>query len=88
MPPREGITGVRHMCLAIPMKVVELEGSFGKVEAEGVRRKVSLQLLPDVNLGDYVLVHAGFAIEKIDEQEAKRTLDLLAELALAQEGEP
>lgn len=76
------------MCLAIPMKVVELEGSFGKVEAEGVRRKVSLQLLPDVNLGDYVLVHAGFAIEKIDEQEAKRTLDLLAELALAQEGEP
>jgi hydrogenase expression/formation protein HypC len=82
------MTGVEHMCLAIPMKVVELEGSFGKVEAEGVRRKVSLQLLPDVNLGDYVLVHAGFAIEKIDEQEAKRTLDLLAELALAQEGEP
>jgi len=76
------------MCLAVPMKVVELEGSFGKVEAEGVRRKVSFQLLPNVNLGDYVLIHAGFAIEKIDEEEAKRTLDLLAELALAQEGEP
>lgn len=76
------------MCLAVPMKVVELEGSFGKVEVEGVKRKVSFQLLPEVKLGDYVLVHAGFAIEKINEEEAKRTLELLTELAIAQEQGP
>jgi len=73
------------MCLAIPMKLIEAEGPFGKVEVEGVKRKVSLQLLPDVEVGEYVLVHAGFAIEKINEEEAKRTLQLLDELALTQE---
>lgn len=71
------------MCLAIPMKVVEIEGDFGKVEVEGVRRKASFQLLPGVEVGDYVLIHAGFAIEKINEEEAKKTLDLLSELALS-----
>jgi len=75
------------MCLAVPMKVVEVDGSFGKVDAEGVKRKVSFQLMPDVKVGDYVLVHAGFAIEKINEKEAKRTLQLLSELALAQQEE-
>jgi hydrogenase expression/formation protein HypC len=73
------------MCLAIPMKVIEAEGQFGKVEVEGVKRKVSFQLLPDVEVGDYVLIHAGFAIERINEEEAKKTLQLLTELALAQE---
>lgn len=73
------------MCLAIPMKVVEADGPFGKVEVEGVRRKVSFQLLPEAKVGDYVLVHAGFAIERINEEEARRTLQLLAELAFAQE---
>jgi hydrogenase expression/formation protein HypC len=76
------------MCLAIPMKVIEIEGAFGKVDIEGVKRKVSFQLLPDVQIGDYVLIHAGFAIERINEEEAKRTLDLLSELALAQEENP
>ena len=75
------------MCLAVPVKVVEVDGSFGKVDAEGVKRKVSFQLMPDVKVGDYVLVHAGFAIEKINEKEAKRTLQLLSELALAQQEE-
>ncbi len=75
------------MCLAIPMKVVEIEDAFGKVEIEGVKRKVSFQLLPGVEVGDYVLVHAGFAIERINEEEAKKTLELLSELALAQEEE-
>jgi len=75
------------MCLAIPMKVIEADGPFGKVEVEGVKRKVSFQLMPEVKVGDYVLVHAGFAIEKINEEEAKRTLQLLTELALAQETE-
>ncbi|NQT84726.1 HypC/HybG/HupF family hydrogenase formation chaperone [bacterium] len=75
------------MCLAIPMKLIEADGPFGKVEIEGVKRKVSLQLLPDAEVGDYVLVHAGFAIERINEEEAKKTLQLLTELALAQEAE-
>jgi hydrogenase expression/formation protein HypC len=75
------------MCLAIPMKVLDIEGTFGTVEIEGVKRKVSFQLLPHVEVGDYVLVHAGFAIEKINEEEARKTLDLLSELAMAQEEE-
>lgn len=75
------------MCLAIPMKLIESDGPFGKVEIEGIKRKVSLQLLPDAEVGDYVLVHAGFAIERINEEEAKKTLQLLTELALAQEAE-
>jgi len=70
------------------MRVLEIDGHFGKVEVEGVKRKVSFQLLPDVEVGDYVLVHAGFAIERINEEEARKTLDLLSELALAQEEEP
>jgi hydrogenase expression/formation protein HypC len=76
------------MCLAVPMKVVEIDGPFGKVETEGVRRKVSFQLLPDVQTGDYVLIHAGFAIERINEEEAKITLELLNELADAQDQQP
>ena len=73
------------MCLAIPMKVVEADGPFGTVELERVKRKANFQLLPDVKVGDYVLIHAGFAIERINEEEAKKTLQLLNELALAQE---
>jgi hydrogenase expression/formation protein HypC len=69
------------------MKLIEAEGSFGKVEMEGVKRKVSLQLLPEAEVGDYLLIHAGFAIERINEEEAKKTLQLLNELALAQEGD-
>ncbi len=81
----ERIIGATIMCLAIPMKVIEANGPFGKVEVEGVKRKVSFQLLPEVEVGDYVLIHAGFAIESINEEEAKKTLQLLTELALAQE---
>ena len=73
------------MCLAIPMKVIEADGPFGIVELERVKRKANFQLLPDVKVGDYVLIHAGFAIERINEEEAKKTLQLLNELALAQE---
>ena len=67
------------------MKVIEADGPFGIVELERVKRKANFQLLPDVKVGDYVLIHAGFAIERINEEEAKKTLELLNELALAQE---
>jgi len=70
------------MCVAIPMRVVEKEGDMGVVELGGVRRKVSLQLLDDVEVGDYVIVHAGFAIEKLDEETARETLELFESLGV------
>lgn len=71
------------MCLAIPMTVVKIEGPMGVVEYNGVERKVGLMLLDDVKLGDWVLVHAGFAISKIDYREAQETLDLLRQMGEA-----
>jgi len=70
------------MCLAIPAIVIELdEPNLAVIEIGGVRKQVSLMLVDDVAVGDYVLVHAGFAIEKVDEDEANKTMDLLQELA-------
>jgi hydrogenase expression/formation protein HypC len=63
------------------MRLVSIAGEAGKAELGGVLRDVSLALLPDAELGDYVLVHAGFAIGKVDEEEARLTLDALAEIA-------
>jgi hydrogenase expression/formation protein HypC len=68
------------MCLAIPMQLTEISGDRGVAEAGGVRREVGLQLLDGLKIGDYVLVHAGFAIQKVDEEEARKTLDLFREL--------
>lgn len=67
------------MCVAAPMRLVEINGGEGIAELGGVRRKVSLVLLESASLGDYVLVHAGFAIGKVDEEEAKLTLEALGE---------
>jgi hydrogenase expression/formation protein HypC len=69
------------MCLAIPVKIVKIEGSGGLVEFSGVKKEVGLQLTPDVQIGDYVLLHAGFAIQRIDEEEARKTLELLEEIS-------
>jgi hydrogenase expression/formation protein HypC len=68
------------MCLAIPMKVESIEGTTALVDAAGTRRRVNVALVDDVAVGDYLLVHAGFAIAKVDEEEARRTLDLLRQL--------
>jgi hydrogenase expression/formation protein HypC len=67
------------MCLAVPMKVVEIEEGTAICEVDGVRREGSLMMLDDVAVGDYVLLHAGFAIEKIDPEEAQKTLDVFRE---------
>jgi hydrogenase expression/formation protein HypC len=76
------------MCLAIPMKLVELRSDgTGVAEVDGSRHDVSLTLLPGVSLGDYVIVHAGFAIERVNEQEADTVLGLFAELAALQRQE-
>lgn len=70
------------MCLGIPVEIIELKKSGMAVAcAGGVTREVSVQLLGDVKEGDYVLLHAGFAIQKIDVKEAKETLKLLREIA-------
>lgn len=68
------------MCLAVPMKLVAREGLLGVVELDGVQREVSLMLLPDAQVGHYLLVHAGYAISQVDEQEAETTLALLREV--------
>jgi hydrogenase expression/formation protein HypC len=67
------------MCLAIPGKLITVDGKTGIVELGGVQRKTSLQLVPEAAAGDYVLIHAGFAIQIIDEEEAKETLELFHE---------
>ena len=68
------------MCLAVPMKVIEVEGNEGVVELNSVKRRVNFGLLEDVQVGEYVIVHAGFAIQKVEEKEAETTLSLLREL--------
>ena len=76
------------MCLAIPGKIVEMvdeENRIAKVEIGGVRRGVNVGMLDDVKIGDYVLVHVGFAMSKVDEQQAEETLRLLQELGSYQE---
>jgi len=65
------------MCLAIPMRVVSIEGSYAIVDAEGVTRRVRTDLLDDLAVGEYVLVHAGIAIAKVKEDEAQATLSLV-----------
>jgi len=69
------------MCLAVPGKVLSIENNKGVIEIGNMRREVFMHLLPDVKVGEYVLVHAGCAMETIDEEEAKKTLELIKELA-------
>jgi hydrogenase expression/formation protein HypC len=69
------------MCLAIPSKVVEIDAGMATIDVDGVKRQASLLLLEDVKIGEYVIVHAGFAIHKIDEKDALESLRLLKEAA-------
>ncbi len=68
------------MCVATPMRLVAVDGDEGRAELDGVERKVSLALLESAVPGDYILIHAGFAIAVVDEEEARRTLEDLAEI--------
>ena len=67
------------MCLGVPMQVKTIENGMAICEIDGVQRETSLMMLDDVAIGDFVLIHAGFAIEKIDEDEARLTLQALRE---------
>ncbi len=68
------------MCLAFPAKVLEIEGDLATVERSGVKRKASLMLLPEARVGDYVLIHAGFAMQVVDEREVQIRDALVAEM--------
>ena len=70
------------MCLAIPMKIVKIEGKIAIAEVDGVKREINLGLLENINLGDYVIVHAGFAIQKLDTKEAQESLNLLKKVSI------
>jgi len=75
------------MCLAIPARVIAIEDDMAVVELGGVTRRASLMLVPETKVGEYVRLHAGFAIQRLDEEEAQETLRLFAEMA-AMEGSP
>ena len=78
------------MCLAIPGKVLEIDSTvspvMGKVSFGGVKKDVCLELVPEVQINDYVIVHVGFAISKMDEEEALETLKLIDQLGSMEEG--
>jgi hydrogenase expression/formation protein HypC len=77
------------MCLAMPVEVIEiLPGERARVSVEGVSREISLALVEDVAPGDFVLLHVGYAIGKLDREEAERTLAELAELAALDDAAP
>ncbi len=68
------------MCLGIPMKILKIDGDKAIVGAGGVERRIAVNFLSSPKIGDYVIVHAGFAIERIDHEKAEETLRILREL--------
>ena len=74
------------MCLAIPMLIKSIESGEADVEIGGVSRRISLYLTPEAKVGDYVIVHTGYAISVLDQKEAEETLNLFREIAAEGEG--
>jgi hydrogenase expression/formation protein HypC len=74
------------MCLGIPGKVIEIyqqqEMKMGKVDFGGVVKEACLEFLPDIQIGDYTIIHVGFGISQLDEQEAQRTMEMLREMEM------
>ena len=75
------------MCIAVPSRIISKDNQKAVVDVDGVRREVSLALVPDTSVGDWVIVHAGFAIQVLDEQAAEETLALLREAVAFQNSE-
>ena len=71
------------MCLSIPAKVISIDGEFAEVDFQGVKKSVGINFVKDVEVGDYVLVHSGFAIEIVGEEDALETLRLWEEIESA-----
>ena len=70
------------MCLAIPAEVIAIEGDDAQVSVGGVKKKISLALVENIAVGDYVLIHVGYALNKISPEEAQKTLELFAEAGM------
>lgn len=68
------------MCLGIPVKIVEIEGADALVESGGLRQRIRIDFVPEARVGDYVIVHAGFAISLLEKEEALETLQLLKDV--------
>jgi hydrogenase expression/formation protein HypC len=75
------------MCLAIPAQIISIDGTEAEVKIGGISRKASLWLTPQAKMGDYVLLHAGYAISVVDQAEAEETLELFREIAEKTGGE-
>jgi hydrogenase expression/formation protein HypC len=69
------------MCLGVPVKIIQVKGNEGIAEFKGIKKKINLELLENVKKGDYVILHAGFAIQKMEPEEALETLKLFEELS-------
>jgi hydrogenase expression/formation protein HypC len=68
------------MCLGIPAKIIEIDGEFGKANIDGAIMQIGLQLIENPKVGDYVLIHTGYALEKINEEEAIETIENIKKL--------
>ena len=75
-----------NMCLAVPVKIISIDGDQAEVDIGGVGRKVSIALTPEARVGDYVLLHTGYALNVLNEEEAQETLSLLERMVEAGEG--
>jgi hydrogenase expression/formation protein HypC len=73
------------MCLALPMRITAVDGATATIAAEGLEQRCSILLVPQATIGDYVLVHAGFAINLVDETEAQETIELFREIGAFEE---
>ena len=76
------------MCLGIPARIVKIENGMGTIDMDGTQREVSLLLQEDARVGDYVIVHAGFAIHRVDEEEALESLKFLRQMVTELEDTP
>ena len=76
------------MCLGVPMRIKSIDKDTALAEADGLRRRVNIGFLKNAGIGDYVIVHAGFAIEKVDEDKARETLSLFKEYKLTLKVQP
>ena len=73
------------MCLGVPVKITEINGKEGMAEFKGIKRNISLELLEQVNVGDYVILHAGFAIQVLEQKDAMETLKLFETLKITED---
>ena len=74
------------MCLALPMRITAVDGAMATIVAEGLEQRCSVMLVPQAKVGDYVLVHAGFALNQVVETEAHETIELLREIGALDDG--